>query len=94
LFNAGATVANLASCSGSITVNKIFCCCMDSICICLTKVPVFLCHLYLEEKRSGSGLENLSLSLYPQKLALTLLTSGGRSLGIVRSRTKSHGVCL
>jgi hypothetical protein len=28
-------------------------------------------------------------SLYPQKLALTSLTGGGRSVGIVRSRTKA-----
>jgi hypothetical protein len=27
--------------------------------------------------------------LYPQKLALTSLTSGSRSVGIVRSRTKA-----
>ena len=27
--------------------------------------------------------------LYPQKLALTLPTGGGRSVGIVRSRTKT-----
>jgi hypothetical protein len=27
--------------------------------------------------------------LYPQKLALTSSTSGGRSVGIVRSRTKA-----
>jgi hypothetical protein len=32
--------------------------------------------------------------LYPQKLALTSLTSGGRSVGIVHLRTKSHGVFL
>jgi hypothetical protein len=31
-------------------------------------------------------------ALYPQKLALTSPTSGGRSVGIVRVRTKSHGV--
>jgi hypothetical protein len=30
--------------------------------------------------------------LYPQKLALTSPTSGGRLVGIVRLRTKSHGV--
>jgi hypothetical protein len=30
-----------------------------------------------------------AISLYPQKLALTLPTSGGRSVGIVRSRTKA-----
>jgi hypothetical protein len=28
-------------------------------------------------------------TLYPQKLALTSLTSGGRSVGIVRLRTKA-----
>jgi hypothetical protein len=28
-------------------------------------------------------------TLYPQNLALTLLTSGGRSIGIVRLRTKA-----
>jgi hypothetical protein len=31
-------------------------------------------------------------TLYPQKLVLTSPTSGGRSVGIVRLRTKSHGV--
>jgi hypothetical protein len=31
-------------------------------------------------------------TLYPQKLALTSSTSGVRSVGIVRLRTKSHGV--
>jgi hypothetical protein len=30
-------------------------------------------------------------TLYPQKLALASLTSGGRSVGIVRLRTTSHG---
>ena len=30
--------------------------------------------------------------LYPQKLALTSPTGGGLSVGIVRSRTKGHGV--
>jgi hypothetical protein len=50
-------------------------------------------------KSRGSGLGNreygrrdLSRSprgtLYPQKLALTSLTSGGRSVSIVRSRTQ------
>jgi hypothetical protein len=29
--------------------------------------------------------------LYPQKLALTLLTSSGRSVGIVRLRTRTKG---
>jgi hypothetical protein len=32
--------------------------------------------------------------LYPQKLALTLPTSGGRSVGIVRSRTKATELLL
>jgi hypothetical protein len=31
-------------------------------------------------------------TLYPQKLALTSLTSGSRSVCIVRLRTKVHGV--
>jgi hypothetical protein len=54
----------------------------------------------LERKSSGSGLESREYgrrdpsrlprgTLYPQKLALTSLTSGGRSVGIVRSRTQA-----
>jgi hypothetical protein len=55
-------------------------------------------------KSSGSGLEKTKLTvvrtrcadhaipIYPQKLALTSSTSGGSSIGIVRLRTKSHGV--
>jgi hypothetical protein len=54
----------------------------------------------LGKKISGSGLENREYSrtdpsrwrggtLYPQKLALTTLTSGSRSVGIVRSRTQA-----
>jgi hypothetical protein len=45
----------------------------------------------LERKSSGSGLENrdYATSLYPQKLALTSPTNGGRSVGIVRSRTQT-----
>jgi hypothetical protein len=31
-------------------------------------------------------------TIYPQKLALNSSTSGGRSVGIVRLRTKGHGV--
>jgi hypothetical protein len=58
----------------------------------------------LEWKSSDSGLENRDLkgrgdplrwprdTLYPQKLPRTSPTSGGRSVGIVRLRTKSHGV--
>jgi hypothetical protein len=53
----------------------------------------------LGRKSSGSGLENREYSrrypsrwprgtLYPQKLAITSPTSGGRSVGIVRSRTQ------
>jgi hypothetical protein len=33
-------------------------------------------------------------TLYPQKLALSPPTSVGRSVGIVRVRTKSHGVLV
>jgi hypothetical protein len=54
----------------------------------------------LSRKRSGSGLENREYgrrdpshwprgTLYPKKLALTSLASGGRSVGIVRSLTQA-----
>jgi hypothetical protein len=54
----------------------------------------------LERKSSGSGLESREYcrrdpsrrphgTLYPKKLALTSPTSGGRSVGIVRSRTQA-----
>jgi hypothetical protein len=57
----------------------------------------------LERRSSGSGQENRINgrgdplrwprdTLYPQKLAQTSLTSDGRSFGIVRLRTKGHGV--
>jgi hypothetical protein len=54
----------------------------------------------LERNTSDSGLENREYSrrypsrwprgtLYPQRLVLASPTSGGRSVGIVRSRTKA-----
>jgi hypothetical protein len=55
---------------------------------------------------SKSGLENreygckgvrhadYATHLYPQKFALTLSTSGGRSVGIVHSRTKATELLL
>jgi hypothetical protein len=54
----------------------------------------------LERQSSGSGLENrdygleirhadYATPLYPQKLEVTSPTSGGRSAGIVRSRTQA-----
>jgi hypothetical protein len=55
----------------------------------------------LERKSNGSGLENrdygrrwsrradYATPLYPQKLALISSTSGGRSVGMVRSRTQA-----
>jgi hypothetical protein len=49
----------------------------------------------LSIKSSDSGLENREYGsniLYPQTLALTSPTSGGSSVGIVRSQTKRHGV--
>jgi hypothetical protein len=59
----------------------------------------------LEWESSGSGQENRINdrgdllrwprdTFYPQKLALTSLTSGGLSVGIVRLRTKDHGVFI
>jgi hypothetical protein len=58
----------------------------------------------LGRKSSGSGLENRDYgrrdplcwprnTFYWQKLALTSPTSGGRSVGIIRSRTKGQEVC-
>jgi hypothetical protein len=44
----------------------------------------------LEYGRRGSAALNTSL-LYPQKLALISQTSGGRSVGIVRSRSHVIG---
>jgi hypothetical protein len=57
----------------------------------------------LERKSSGSGLENRDYgrwdpsrsprgTLYPQKLALTSSTSGGRSVGIVRGGLRRRSV--
>jgi hypothetical protein len=59
----------------------------------------------LERKSSNSGLENRdncrgnlranhATSLYPQKLALSSPTNGGRSVGIVLSRTKAKKLFL
>jgi hypothetical protein len=59
----------------------------------------------LERNSSGSGLESREYgrrdpsrrprgTLYPQKLALTFLKSGGRSVGIVRLRTQATEVFL
>jgi hypothetical protein len=59
----------------------------------------------LERKSSGSGLESREYgskdpsrwprcTLYPQNLALTSPTSGGRSVGIVRSRTQATELFL
>jgi hypothetical protein len=54
----------------------------------------------LEWKSSGSGSRKFRLTamgrdiLYPQKLALTSPTSGGRSIGIFRLRTKATGFSL
>jgi hypothetical protein len=72
--------------------------------VALERGPLSL--VLLGRKSSGSGLENREYgrrdplrlprdTLYPQKLALTSPTSGGRSVGIVRLRTKAmEFVCL
>jgi hypothetical protein len=59
----------------------------------------------LGRKNIGSGLENWEYDrrnpsrwprgiLYPQKMALTSITSGGRSVGRVRSRTQATELSL
>jgi hypothetical protein len=59
----------------------------------------------LGRNRSGSGLENREYgrgdplcrphdTLYPQKLALTTATSGGRSVGIVRGLGSRSSFCF
>jgi hypothetical protein len=70
---------------------------LDCLC-CLATDPEI--RELLERKSSCSGLESREYgrkdpslwphgTLYPQKLALTSPTSGGRSVGIVRSRTEA-----
>jgi hypothetical protein len=72
----------------------------------LERVPLSLVCIIeeiLELKSSDSGQENRNKgrgvplrwprdTLYPQKLALTSPTSGCLSVGIIRLRTKGHGV--
>jgi hypothetical protein len=55
--------------------------------------------LYIYEQNDeinghGNPLPGPRDTLYPQKLVLSSPTSGGRSVGIVRLRTKSHGVMI
>jgi hypothetical protein len=71
--------------------------------VCLKRGPLSLVSTteeLLGTKRSGSGLDSRDYSrrdpsscphgaLYPQKLALTWPTSGGRLVDIVRSRTQA-----
>jgi hypothetical protein len=49
----------------------------------------FYSGLKMREYGRGDPLRWPRDTIYPQKLALTLPTSGGRSVGIVRSRTKA-----
>jgi hypothetical protein len=42
----------------------------------------------------GTRRADHALLLYPQKLALALPINGGRSVGTVRSRTKTTGLLL
>jgi hypothetical protein len=57
-------------------------------------VPAFLKLEFSKPKFNGRGdpLRWPRDTLYPQKLALTSPTRGGRSVDIVRLRTTSHGV--
>jgi hypothetical protein len=40
-------------------------------------------------ENTAAGIRHADHTLYPQKLAITSPTSGGRSVGIVRSRTQT-----
>jgi hypothetical protein len=64
------------------------------------QAPLGVVQQVLTTMGTVSSLENLDYgrrdlsrwprgTLYPQKLAITSLTSGGRSVGIVRSRTQT-----
>jgi hypothetical protein len=57
-----------------------------------------LVHIYIRSRKPingrGKPLRWPRDTLYPQKLALASPISGGRSVGIVRLWTKSHGVKL
>jgi hypothetical protein len=64
--------------------------CQGSILFLFCKSPV----LKTEFNGRGDPLRWPRDTLYPQKLVLTSPTSGGRSVGMVRLRTKSHGVCV
>jgi hypothetical protein len=56
--------------------------------LCFIESPV----LKTEFNGRGDPLRWPHDNLYLQKLALTSLTNGGRSVGIVRLRTTTHGV--
>jgi hypothetical protein len=64
--------------------------------ICLhgtwTALPCTYIYIYINRINGwGDPLRWPRDTLYPQKFALTSPTSGGRSVGIVRLRTKGHG---
>jgi hypothetical protein len=92
VFLCGKIVSAAARRRNDIVRQSIATCCSD----CLVSTIEEL----LGRKSSCSGLENREWgrgdpsrwprdTLYPQKLALTSPTSGGRSVGIVRSRTQA-----
>jgi hypothetical protein len=52
------------------------------------------CRLEIQEYGRGDQLRWPCNTLYPQKFAVTLPTSGSHLVDIVRSRTEAHRVCL
>jgi hypothetical protein len=76
------------------------------VCVVCVYARVFLIRLFTTCKVAAApGLEKRSTAvgircadhvtpLYPQKLVLTSPTGGGRSVGIVRSRTKATEFCF
>jgi hypothetical protein len=80
------------------------CCIRDDSCLCVVRLNRWNKKYVCNEGRLSAlenqkyGRRNLSRwlheNLFPQKLALALPTNGGRSVGIVRSRTKAMELLL
>ena len=61
--------------------------------LCYTYIACIACLIKQRLTAVGTRCADHVTPLYPQKLALTSPTGGGRSVGIVRSRTKATEFC-